>query len=168
MSSTNPSVGPNELRLTRTYDAPRSRVFRAFTDPQHLAQWWGPHGFTTPTCRIDARPGGELYLEMRGPDGTPWETPYPMYGEFVEVAEPEKIVFRAILKNSDGSIFLENLNTVTLTEANGKNDARPSCSRYHRRRRFRRSALRHGRGLVAEPRTPGRARPKPVSFSWIN
>lgn len=115
-----PDTAIPDLNISRTYDAPRLRVFQAFTNPKHLAEWWGPHGFTTSTCRADARAGGELYLEMRGPDGSPWETPYPMYGAFVEVVEPEKIVFTAILRNSDGSIFLENLNTITLTEHAGK------------------------------------------------
>jgi uncharacterized protein YndB with AHSA1/START domain len=118
--STPASTTDHDLTLTRTYDAPRARVFKAFTDPTHMAQWWGPHGFTTPICRAEARAGGELYLEMAGPAGTPWEEPSPMYGSFVEVIEPEKIVFTAMLKNADGSIFLENLNTVTLTEADGK------------------------------------------------
>jgi uncharacterized protein YndB with AHSA1/START domain len=46
-----------ELVLTRTFSAPRTLVFAAWTDPKRVAQWWGPHGFTTPVCEVDARPG---------------------------------------------------------------------------------------------------------------
>jgi len=55
------SVG-REIVLTRTFDAPRERVFQAFTDPEQVGQWWGPRGFTTTTHEIDVRPGGGLAL----------------------------------------------------------------------------------------------------------
>ena len=119
MPTTSQTPAPN-LVLTRTYNAPRARVFKAWTNPEQLAQWWGPHGFTTPVCRADAQPGGVLYLEMCGPAGSIYEAPYPMYGAFVEVVEPEKLVFTSSLKNTDGTTFLENINTVILTESNGK------------------------------------------------
>ena len=59
-----------ELILTRVLDAPRELVFRMWTDPQHVAQWWGPMGFTNPVCEMDVRPGGELRIEhpSRTPD----------------------------------------------------------------------------------------------------
>src|SRR5436190_8252782 len=63
-----------ELVLTRVFDAPREVVFRAWTDPERLAQWWGPRGFTNPRCEWDARPGGAIRVDMKGPDGTV----YPM------------------------------------------------------------------------------------------
>src|SRR5450631_3357723 len=47
-----------ELEIIRVYDASRELVFKVWTDPKHLAEWWGPHGFTNPVCEIDARPGG--------------------------------------------------------------------------------------------------------------
>ncbi len=47
-----------ELVLTRVFDAPRELVFKVWTDPKHVAQWWGPHGFTNPVCELDLRPGG--------------------------------------------------------------------------------------------------------------
>ena len=58
-----------ELLLTRTLDAPRALVFRAWTEPEHLARWWGPQGFTTPSCTMDVRPGGAWRICMRAPDG---------------------------------------------------------------------------------------------------
>ena len=49
----NPSVA-----LARVFDAPRELVFKAWTEPERMAQWWGPHGFTAPVCELDVRPGG--------------------------------------------------------------------------------------------------------------
>ena len=51
-----------EVKFTRVFDAPRELVFQAWTDAKHLAQWWGPHGFTNPRCEWDARPGGMISL----------------------------------------------------------------------------------------------------------
>jgi uncharacterized protein YndB with AHSA1/START domain len=56
-----------ELILTRILGAPRSLVFRAWTDPKHLARWWGPRGFSNPVCELDVRPGGLIRIDMRGP-----------------------------------------------------------------------------------------------------
>ncbi len=56
-----------ELNITRIFDAPRSLVFKMWTDPKHVAQWWGPKGFTNPVCERDVRPGGALRIVMRGP-----------------------------------------------------------------------------------------------------
>ena len=69
-----------EVTLTRLIDAPRALVWAAWTEPEHMAQWWGPHHFTNPRCEFDARPGGAIHIDMRGPDGTV----YPMKGEVPE------------------------------------------------------------------------------------
>jgi hypothetical protein len=58
-----------ELVIARVFDAPRSLAFSAWTSPNHVAQWWGPHGFTNPVCELDARPGGAIRIHMCGPDG---------------------------------------------------------------------------------------------------
>lgn len=110
-----PAAG-RELVFTRTLDAPRELVFEVWTDPKHLAQWWGPHDFTNPVCEVDARPGGALYIEMRAPDGAS----HPMYGTFVEVLKPERLAFTAWLKDAAGAVFLEIFNTVTFAESGGK------------------------------------------------
>ena len=47
-----------EFVITRVFDAPRALVWKAWTDPKHMAQWWGPHTFTNPVCEMDVRPGG--------------------------------------------------------------------------------------------------------------
>ena len=88
-----PFATRGDLVLTRTFDAPRKLVFKAWTDPKHLALWWGPRGFTTEIREMDVKPGGAWRYIMRGPDGRE----YPFDGVYVEVVEPERLVF-------DGSI----------------------------------------------------------------
>jgi uncharacterized protein YndB with AHSA1/START domain len=57
------------IRIERILDAPRELVFEAFTDPNHLAHWWGPNGFSISTMAFDFRPGGVWRFVMHGPDG---------------------------------------------------------------------------------------------------
>ena len=105
-----------ELVLTRVFDAPRELVFKAWTDPKQVAQWWGPHGFTNPVCDLDVRPGGAIRIHMRGPDGTV----YPMTGVYNEVVEPERLVFTSAALDADGNPMFEVLTTVTFAEQGGK------------------------------------------------
>jgi len=105
-----------EVAITRVFDAPRSLVFKMWTDPKHMAQWWGPHGFTNPVCKLDARPGGAILIHMRGPDGIV----YPMTGVFREIVEPERLVFTAVAEDLQGNPLLEALTTVTFVEQGGK------------------------------------------------
>ena len=58
-----------ELVITRIFDAPRELVWKAWTDPNHIAQWWRPNGFSTTTDTMDVRPGGVWRFVMHGPDG---------------------------------------------------------------------------------------------------
>lgn len=74
--------------IVRTFDAPRERVWRAWTEPKQMARWWGPKIFTTPVCEMDVRPGGAYRVVMRGPDGVD----YPLTGNFREIAAPERLV----------------------------------------------------------------------------
>jgi uncharacterized protein YndB with AHSA1/START domain len=105
-----------ELTITRVFDAPRALVFKVWTDPKHLAQWWGPQGFTNPVCKFDARVGGELRIHMRGPDGAV----YPMKGVIREFAPPERLVFTSIAIDAAGNHLLEGVTTVLFDEQNGK------------------------------------------------
>ena len=59
-----------EIVMTRLFDAPRELVFDAYTDPKHIAEWWGPNGFSTTVHEMDVRPGGVWRFIMHGPDGT--------------------------------------------------------------------------------------------------
>ncbi len=105
-----------ELTITRILDAPRALVFKAWTEAEHLAQWWGPKGFTNPVCEIDLRPGGALRIVMRAPDGAE----YPMKGIFREIVPPERLVFTNIAVDAAGNSLLEGLTTVTFAEHGAK------------------------------------------------
>ena len=105
-----------QLITTRFLDAPRELVFDVWTDPKHLAAWWGPRGFTNPVCEVDARPGGEIRIDMTGPDGAV----YPMRGVFTEVVRPERIVMSSRAHGSaGGDASLEVVNSITFEEHNG-------------------------------------------------
>lgn len=107
---------PKELILTRILGAPRGLAFKVWTDAKHLAEWWGPRKFTNPVCEIDARPGGLIRIDMRGPDGMI----YPMKGVFHEVVEPERLVFTSTaLRDEQGHPLFEILNTVTFEDFHG-------------------------------------------------
>src|ERR1700722_10675752 len=108
-------VAERKLVLTRILNAPRSLVFKAWTDPEQLAIWWGPTGFTNPVCELDLRPHGEIRIDMRAPDGVV----YPMSGAFREIVEPERLVFTSAALNASGTPLFENLNTVTFEELGG-------------------------------------------------
>ena len=105
-----------EFIITREFAAPRELVFKAWADPKHLAQWWGPRGFTNPVCEWDVRPGGKIYDVMRAPNGGR----YPMGGEFREIVAPERLVFSCGALDEKGDLLFEFLHTVTFTERNGK------------------------------------------------
>jgi len=80
-----------ELVTSRVVDAPRERVFQAFSDPSRLAQWWGPKGFTNTFHEFDFRPGGTWRFTMHGPDGGN----YPNESVF-DVVQPERVVLRHV------------------------------------------------------------------------
>ena len=105
-----------EVTITRVFDAPRALVFAAWTDPRHLAQWWGPQGFTNPVCEFDARVGGAIRIHMRGPDGVV----YPMQGEVRELVPPERLVFTNIAVDAAGNPIIEGLTTVTFAVDAGR------------------------------------------------
>jgi len=111
-----PDFSGHEFVITREFAAPRELVFKAWTDPKHLAQWWGPKGFTNPVCEWDARPGGKIYDVMRAPNGTD----YPMGGEFREIVPPGRLVLMCGALNAGGNFLFEFLHTATFTERNGK------------------------------------------------
>jgi uncharacterized protein YndB with AHSA1/START domain/ketosteroid isomerase-like protein len=109
-------VASREIKVSRTFAAPRALVFSMFTDPKHLAAWWGPHGFTNPVCEVDARPNGRIRIHMQAPDGTV----HPMGGVFHEIVPHERIVFTTFVDLPDGQRILEGHNTVTFAERSGR------------------------------------------------
>jgi uncharacterized protein YndB with AHSA1/START domain len=111
--------------ITRVVDAPRDLVWRVFTEAEHLRRWFGPKGFTMPTCTLDLRPGGIFHYQLRAPDGT------ELWGKwlFKEIVPPERLV--VIVSFSDAQLGttrhpwaadwpLETLGTTVLTEQGDK------------------------------------------------
>ena len=83
------AASDREIVTTRVLAWPRERVFRAWTEPEHLARWWGPKGFTNTFQEFDPRPGGRWQFVMHGPNGAD----YPNQSVFVEIVKTERIVF---------------------------------------------------------------------------
>lgn len=115
MSSAAPAK-EREVIITRIFDAPREFLFKAWTDPKHLAKWFGPKGFTNPVCEADARVGGAWHIVMRAPDGTE----YPCGGVYREVVEPERLVFTNIATDKEGNPILDGLTTVIFEQYGDK------------------------------------------------
>lgn len=102
-----------EVAATRVFDAPRRLVFDAHTKPEHIRHWMlGPEGWTMPVCEVDLRPGGGWHFVWRRADGDEME----MRGVYKEVVPPVKLVST----ESWGGDWPETINTVTLTEKDGK------------------------------------------------
>jgi uncharacterized protein YndB with AHSA1/START domain len=78
-----------QLSISRTLKAPIALVWEVWTNPEHIAQWWGPNGFTNTIQQMDFKEGGEWKLTMHGPDGTN----YPNRSIFKEIIPHKKIVF---------------------------------------------------------------------------
>ncbi len=125
-SVTKPEKG--EFVISRVFDAPRSRVFKAWTDPELLKRWWAPKNFTTPFCKVDLRPGGVFHYCMRSPEGQDiWGI-----GVYREIVEPERIVYTDSFADAEGNPVPpahygmssshppETLVTVTFVEQEGK------------------------------------------------
>jgi uncharacterized protein YndB with AHSA1/START domain len=106
-----------ERTMSRTFEAPRDVVWRAWTEPAELAQWWGPRGMTVPleTVEINLRPGGAFRLVMVA-DGSGAEFPSDM--QFREVVEPERLVFGWEAQRGLGSGTV----TVTFTDLGDRTD----------------------------------------------
>ena len=119
------TVPQQEFSITRVFDAPRDLVWKAVTEPERLAHWWGPKGFTMLVCEVDLRPGGVFRYAMRSPDG------HEMWGQWVyrEIVPPERLSSVVSFTDEHGKITRhpaspawprEVLNTMTLAEQAGK------------------------------------------------
>lgn len=82
-------IGDRDLVLSRIIDAPRDKVYAAYTDPAKVAQWWAPRPWTSSVLRMDLRPGGVSHIVMEGPNGERFDQP----GVFLEVIPNEKVVW---------------------------------------------------------------------------
>jgi len=109
-------MSDRELVISRVFDAPRALVFKIWTQPLAVKQWWGPRGYTTLLCEMDLRPGGAWRVESRHTDGS--ET--AERGVFREIAEPERLVFTHAWEGEDGKPGHETLVTVTFADHGDK------------------------------------------------
>src|SRR5579862_7253377 len=97
---TNNTVNETErMVVTRVFDAPRELVWKAWTDPKYVKQWWGPKDFTLTSCEMDFRVGGKFLFGMRAPDGQE----YWNGGEYHEIVPYEKIVSSMYFSDSKGN-----------------------------------------------------------------
>ena len=114
-----------ELVITRVFDAPRQLVFKAFTEADSMAQWWGPKGWTIQVSRFEFRPGGIFLYSLKEPSGQ------VMWARFVyrEISPPERIVFVNSFSDEAGGLTrapfagtwpLQMLTTMTFSEQGGK------------------------------------------------
>ena len=110
------SAPTREVTLIRVFDAPRSLVFKAWTDPELVAKWWGPKSFTNPVCEFDARAGGKIRIDMRAPNGVV----YPMTGTVLEIVQLERLVFASVAQDHDGNTLIEGRTIVTFEDQGEK------------------------------------------------
>jgi uncharacterized protein YndB with AHSA1/START domain len=102
-----------EVVITRVFDAPRELVFKAFTDPKLVPQWWGPAIYTTTVDKMDVRPGGAWRFISRAQDGRE----FAFHGVYREIVPPARLVYTFDFEGTPGHELLE---TVTLEEIDGK------------------------------------------------
>lgn len=108
--------GKPEIVITRTFAASRDLVFRAYTDPDLIARWWGPKRFTIAVDKLDARPGGLWRFINRDAEGNE----YAFHGVYHDVSAPERIVGTFEFEGTPGHVSLE---TLTLEEIGGRTKA---------------------------------------------
>jgi uncharacterized protein YndB with AHSA1/START domain len=116
MSTDAPASDERELLIVRTFDAPRALVWRAWTEPERMARWMSPAGFTIPFNEGELRPGGAWRAQMRSPEGEILH----LAGVYREIVPPERLVFTHAWTDEDGTPGPETLVTVTLAEQGGK------------------------------------------------
>jgi uncharacterized protein YndB with AHSA1/START domain len=125
MNTTAPRSNLSEFVISRIFDAPRNLVWKAWTEPDRLMQWFGPKGVKMPTCKMDLRPGGTFHYCMLTPDG------HEMWGKWVfrEIDAPTRLVLVSSFSDASGGITrhplnpqwpLETLSTTTLEAVGDK------------------------------------------------
>jgi uncharacterized protein YndB with AHSA1/START domain len=110
------ATAQRELLITRIFDAPRQLVFKAWTEPEHLARWWGPAGFSIISFNGEVRSGGAWRRTMRSPEGSV----FPKHGVYRDIAPPERLVFTYVSDDAEGNPGPETLVTVTFADLGGR------------------------------------------------
>ena len=109
-------VENREIRVSREFDAPRSLVFEAFSQSEHIGKWWGPNGFSTTTQKMEFKVGGEWIFTMHGPDGTD----YPNRVVYTEIDEPKLLKYDHFAKYEEDGKPPHFKQTITFKEVEGK------------------------------------------------
>ncbi len=122
-SATVTTPSEREIHVERVFDAPREHVFAAFTDPELIPEWWGPHGTTTVVDQMDVRAGGAWRFVIRNDDGS--ETGFR--GTYREVTPPERIVQTFEWEGLPGHVSVE---TATFEDLGGRTKV-TSTSLFH-------------------------------------
>lgn len=110
------TIRDRQLTITRLFDAPRSLVFKVWTQPEHFSRWLGPKDFTTIGCQMNVQVGGMYRACIRSPEGTD----YWMQGIYREIIEPERLVFTFAWEDENSQPKHETLVTVTFEEQGNK------------------------------------------------
>lgn len=119
MSTMSDTATERELVITRVFDAPRELVFECWTDPNHLAKWWGPAGFTAPSVTVDPTEGGAWRTCIRDAAG---DVEYWAGGVYLEIVAPRRLVFSFSWDPQDGQAAEDTLVTVTFADRDGKTE----------------------------------------------
>jgi len=106
-----------QLRITRVLGAASQTVWRALTEPDQVARWWGPAGFTSPTIDLDLRVGGRYRIEMKPPEGEA----FFLQGEFREIAPPSQLAFTFRWEEPDPD-DQETVVTLSLRDLDGRTE----------------------------------------------
>jgi uncharacterized protein YndB with AHSA1/START domain len=119
------SAKGREFIVARTFDAPRDLVFKAWTEPERLAQWWGPRGWTTTNYSMEVKPGGVWHYCMRGPGGE------ESWGKSVyqEVVVPERIVYTDAFSDAEGNVS-EGMPVFTITMTFSEQEGKTRVASY--------------------------------------
>jgi len=125
MAGASSTSAKEEFTIERVFDAPRELLWKAYTEEERLAQWWGPKGFDMVHCKLDLRPGGLFHYGMRSPEYG------DMWGKFVfrDIVPPEKLTFVVSFSDENAGVTrhpmsatwpLEVLNTAIFEDLGGK------------------------------------------------
>ncbi len=90
----------NQIKVSRTFDAPLEKLWQAWTEPEHFKQWYGPEGFTVPVCEIDLKVGGRRFWGMQSPDGMHMFT----VGSYLEIVPMERLVYSDSMADAEGNV----------------------------------------------------------------
>lgn len=130
--SINPFSKTKQLDFDRTYDAPVSLVWKAWTDPELLRRWWAPKDASVADCEVDLRVGGALRIVMEAGEGMGkyQGTRWPMEGTFNTVDENSQLGYdaRSWTEGEQDATTIEHTNTVTFTDTGGSTQVKLSIA----------------------------------------